>query len=198
MVDHGLHAVLRDNRLVLQEKLVPVLRQTVGPDIAAAMSGPAVCPCRGLAVVSLAWHGHGPQLALPRAPRHRYLQTEKLIYSMLQLPRAEFMPPSLRSGAYELSPSRIEALAFNISAPNMYSFCLEQLKLEEGHAFLDIGAGCGMLTALGAQLVSPPPPRTAQKGRAEFCLTTQHLQGGGGLTPPPPSDSPPPTPHPLK
>ncbi len=35
----------------------------------------------------------------------------------------------------------------------MYSTCLEQLNLQSGQSFLDIGSGCGHFTALGGYLV---------------------------------------------
>eukprot|EP00667_Euglena_gracilis_P001151 EG_transcript_1150 len=87
------------------------------------------------------------------ADEHGYLRSEALVVAMLHLPRGEFLPPALREDAHDLRPSRIETLGFNVSAPNMYSFCLEQLRLGPGHRFLDIGSGCGLLTALAAQLV---------------------------------------------
>merc|ERR1711974_102352 len=46
-------------------------------------------------------------------------------------------------------------MGFNTSAPHMYAMCLEALKIEEGHSFLDIGSGCGQLTLIGALLAGP-------------------------------------------
>eukprot|EP01010_Urceolus_cornutus_P002710 NODE_34_length_2947_cov_246.958592_g29_i0.p1 GENE.NODE_34_length_2947_cov_246.958592_g29_i0~~NODE_34_length_2947_cov_246.958592_g29_i0.p1 ORF type:complete len:919 (-),score=203.04 NODE_34_length_2947_cov_246.958592_g29_i0:128-2884(-) len=84
-----------------------------------------------------------------------YLQRDAVISAMLRLPRGEFVPPSVRQEAYELHPLRLHALDFNVSAPNMYAMCLESLQLAAGQTFLDIGAGCGLLTVLAAQLVGP-------------------------------------------
>jgi len=35
----------------------------------------------------------------------------------------------------------------------MYAFCLEHLDIQPGHTFLDVGSGCGHMTALGGYLV---------------------------------------------
>lgn len=85
------------------------------------------------------------------------LTDAKLETAMLLLPRGEFMPQQAReaSACYSMSPTRLETLGFNISAPTVYTHCLQLLNLQPGQAFLDIGAGCGLLTALGAYLVGP-------------------------------------------
>jgi protein-L-isoaspartate O-methyltransferase len=64
-----------------------------------------------------------------------------------------FVPADLADQAYVDTPLRLAAFGFNISAPHMYAMCLEALGLELGHTFLDIGSGCGHMTALGGQLV---------------------------------------------
>ncbi len=50
---------------------------------------------------------------------------------------------------------RINAMDFNVSAPHMHATCLEALDLQPGHAFLDIGCGCGLVTAAAAFLARP-------------------------------------------
>ena len=50
---------------------------------------------------------------------------------------------------------RLDAMGFNVSAPHMHATCLEALDLQPGHAFLDIGSGCGLVTAAAAFLVRP-------------------------------------------
>ena len=49
---------------------------------------------------------------------------------------------------------RLDAMGFNVSAPHMHATCLEALDLQPGHSFLDIGSGCGLVTAAAAFLVS--------------------------------------------
>lgn len=46
-------------------------------------------------------------------------------------------------------------MGFNVSAPHMHATCLEALDLQPGHSFLDIGSGCGLVTAAAAFLVCP-------------------------------------------
>ena len=48
---------------------------------------------------------------------------------------------------------RLDAMGFNVSAPHMHATCLEALDLQPGHSFLDIGSGCGLVTAAAAFLV---------------------------------------------
>ena len=50
---------------------------------------------------------------------------------------------------------RLDAMGFNVSAPHMHATCLEALDLQPGHSFLDIGSGCGLVTAAAAFLVRP-------------------------------------------
>ena len=52
---------------------------------------------------------------------------------------------------------RIDAMDFNVSAPHMHATCLEALDLQPGHAFLDIGCGCGLVTAAAAFLARLGP-----------------------------------------
>ena len=53
-------------------------------------------------------------------------------------------------------------LGFNISAPHMHTACMEALDLAPGQAVLDVGCGCGILTAMMATVVGFP----AEGGRA--------------------------------
>lgn len=64
-----------------------------------------------------------------------------------------FVPEPYREEAFVDAPIRVEEHDFNISAPHMHATCLEVLALQPGHAFLDVGSGCGVLTACGALLV---------------------------------------------
>jgi protein-L-isoaspartate O-methyltransferase len=63
------------------------------------------------------------------------------------------------TGAFAPAQVRIDAMDFNVSAPHMHATCLEALDLQPGHAFLDIGCGCGLVTAAAAFLARPGPRR---------------------------------------
>jgi len=73
--------------------------------------------------------------------------------AMLKIPRGEFVTADLAEEAYMDCPIRVASMGFNISAPHMYGVCLENLNIEPGMSFLDIGSGCGHFTALGSYLV---------------------------------------------
>jgi len=74
--------------------------------------------------------------------------------SLLRVRRGDFVPWEYAEEAYFDRPLRTD-LGFNISAPHMYAFCLQALDLQLGQSFLDIGSGCGHMTALGGYLVGP-------------------------------------------
>jgi len=85
--------------------------------------------------------------------RSEALKTPKIIEAFSILPRAEFLLPDMLDEAYNDHPLRFATMGFNISAPHMYAMCLENLQIEEGNSFLDIGSGCGLLTMMGSFLV---------------------------------------------
>jgi len=72
--------------------------------------------------------------------------------ALLRIKRGEFVPWEYADEAYFDRPLRTD-LGFNISAPHMYAFCLQALDLHPGQSFLDVGSGCGHMTALGGFLV---------------------------------------------
>jgi len=81
------------------------------------------------------------------------LRSAEIEAALRAVPRGPFVPDDQADQAYVDTPLRLAAFGFNISAPHMYAMCLEALGLELGHSFLDIGSGCGHMTALGGQLV---------------------------------------------
>jgi len=81
------------------------------------------------------------------------LKTQNIIDAFLLCPREDFLLADMIDEAYTDHPLRFSTMGFNISAPHVYAMCLESLQLEEGHTFLDIGSGCGLLTLIGAVLV---------------------------------------------
>jgi len=81
------------------------------------------------------------------------LTNPRIEEAMLKIPRGEFVSEDLLEEAYMDCPIRVASMGFNISAPHMYAVCLENLNIEPGMSFLDIGSGCGHFTALGSFLV---------------------------------------------
>ena len=85
--------------------------------------------------------------------RARVLIDNSVINAMNLIPRGDFVPQEQQSEAYLDCPLSVPQLGFNISAPHIHATCLEKLKLEPGHHFLDVGSGCGIVTCLGAYIV---------------------------------------------
>lgn len=49
----------------------------------------------------------------------------------------------------------VNCVVSHFRAPHMHAICLEALDIQPGQAFLDVGSGCGHVTALGGYLVGP-------------------------------------------
>eukprot|EP01105_Mastigella_eilhardi_P018182 TRINITY_DN4205_c0_g1_i4.p1 TRINITY_DN4205_c0_g1~~TRINITY_DN4205_c0_g1_i4.p1 ORF type:complete len:393 (-),score=98.83 TRINITY_DN4205_c0_g1_i4:26-1204(-) len=73
--------------------------------------------------------------------------------AMLLLPRCHFVPEEEKADAYKSYPMCISRYGFNVSAQQIYTTCMELLDVHEGCTFLDIGCGCGYLTAVAGILV---------------------------------------------
>ncbi|GIL53413.1 hypothetical protein Vafri_9027 [Volvox africanus] len=72
--------------------------------------------------------------------------------AMLACPRDLFVPYPHRVEALADRPIRVEAAGFNISAPHVQAVSLQALALEQGQRVLDVGCGCGIITAYAAYL----------------------------------------------
>ncbi|CAL8462859.1 g2393 [Coccomyxa elongata] len=83
------------------------------------------------------------------------LTSEKVVKAMRTCARNMFLPEAHRNldEAFVDSPVRLDALDFNVSAPHMHATCLQELDLQPGHRFLDVGSGCGIVAACAAVLV---------------------------------------------
>lgn len=81
------------------------------------------------------------------------IQSDRVHIALKLCARDLFVPETHADEALVDAPIRVEEHDFNISAPHMHATCLEALQLQPGHKFLDVGSGCGVLTACGAYLV---------------------------------------------
>jgi len=72
--------------------------------------------------------------------------------AFLDIPREFFVTADLKDEAYVDHPLRFSKMGFNISAPHMYTLCLENLGIKEGDKVLDIGSGSGYFTILAGHL----------------------------------------------
>eukprot|EP00190_Bangiopsis_sp_CCMP1999_P006927 CAMPEP_0198723364 /NCGR_PEP_ID=MMETSP1475-20131203/881_1 /TAXON_ID= ORGANISM="Unidentified sp., Strain CCMP1999" /NCGR_SAMPLE_ID=MMETSP1475 /ASSEMBLY_ACC=CAM_ASM_001111 /LENGTH=539 /DNA_ID=CAMNT_0044484463 /DNA_START=20 /DNA_END=1639 /DNA_ORIENTATION=+ len=99
--------------------------------------------------------GAGNEEVISELKRGAFLTSEAVEEAFRLCPREIFVPESQKANSYDMSPLRLTEYEFNISAPEVYANALEVLEFEKGHRFLDIGSGCGQLTAMGALLCGP-------------------------------------------
>ncbi|MFP3950654.1 MAG: protein-L-isoaspartate O-methyltransferase [Candidatus Bathyarchaeia archaeon] len=89
-----------------------------------------------------------------RYRRSGYIVTDKIVQAMLKVPRELFMDDNYVNSAYQDQPFPIPGDGLQtISAPYMYPICYEQLEIEQGDSFLEVGAGSGYGAALAYELV---------------------------------------------
>lgn len=108
---------------------------------------------RGPVAEQLPIHTH--DRLLDKLRRQGVLHTGAVYTAMRVCRRDAFVGNTLQRQALVDAPIRVNAAGFNISAPHMHACCLEAMQLGPGHRFLDVGSGCGLLTACGAMLVGP-------------------------------------------
>lgn len=82
------------------------------------------------------------------------LKSEEIKKALEKVPREEFVPPQLKSAAYDDHPLPIGE-GQTISQPTTVVFMLELLEVQNDHQVLEIGAGSGWQTALLAELTGP-------------------------------------------
>eukprot|EP00188_Purpureofilum_apyrenoidigerum_P002675 Plantae.Rhodophyta-Purpureofilum_apyrenoidigerum.ctg274.p1 GENE.Plantae.Rhodophyta-Purpureofilum_apyrenoidigerum.ctg274~~Plantae.Rhodophyta-Purpureofilum_apyrenoidigerum.ctg274.p1 ORF type:complete len:546 (-),score=100.14 Plantae.Rhodophyta-Purpureofilum_apyrenoidigerum.ctg274:24-1661(-) len=99
--------------------------------------------------------GAGNEEVISELKRGAFLTSEAVEESFRLCPREIFVPEAQKAHSYDMSPLRLTEYEFNISAPEVYANALEVLEFGKGHRFLDIGSGCGQLTAMGALLCGP-------------------------------------------
>lgn len=78
--------------------------------------------------------------------------SEKVLKSMLNVPRHLFVPLVHVSSAYVDTPLNI-GYGQTISAPHMVAIMCDLLDLQEGHKVLEVGAGSGYNAAVMAELI---------------------------------------------
>jgi protein-L-isoaspartate(D-aspartate) O-methyltransferase len=81
----------------------------------------------------------------------RGIRDRRVLGAMLEVPRHEFVPESLRDQAYEDHPLPIGA-GQTISQPYIVAVMLEYLALESTDRVLEVGTGSGYVTGLVARM----------------------------------------------
>ena len=88
---------------------------------------------------------------LVRALRYE-VHDERVLGAMARVPREHFLPPDLRSYAYEDRPLPI-GHGQTISQPYIVALMTDLLQLEPDHMVLEVGTGSGYQAAVLSQLV---------------------------------------------
>ncbi|GLC34352.1 hypothetical protein PLESTB_000738600 [Pleodorina starrii] len=105
------------------------------------------------------------------------LTSDAVSRAMLACPRDLFVPPAHRGEALADRPIRVEVAGFNISAPHVQAVSLQALALEPGERVLDVGCGCGIVTAYAAYLAGSSGEVVGIDIRdAAISMTTANLQ----------------------
>src|SRR5947207_3295428 len=97
---------------------------------------------------------YAPQCAemIEKQLRRRGISDAAVLAAMTAVPRHEFVPPELRSHAYDDLPLPIGG-GQTISQPYMVAAMTAALHLQPGDRVLEIGTGCGYQAAVLSRLV---------------------------------------------
>lgn len=92
--------------------------------------------------------------AVKRLIQEGVLRSENIIKAFLKVPREEFLPLQYRRYAYIDTPLPI---GYNqtTSALHMTAWLTEAAELREGFKVLEVGAGCGYMACVYAEIVAP-------------------------------------------
>lgn len=98
------------------------------------------------------------------------IRTEAVLTAMAKVPRHLFVPPEMRSRAYDDAPLPI-GLGQTISQPFIVAYMTEALEVDRSHTVLEIGTGSGYQAAVLAELAKEVltieiVPQLADRARA--------------------------------
>jgi protein-L-isoaspartate(D-aspartate) O-methyltransferase len=119
--------------------------------------------------------------------RARGVRDARVLDAMTRVPREQFVPPALRSEAYDDHPLSI-GHGQTISQPYIVGYMSEALRLDPSHRVLEIGTGCGYQTAVLAELAAEVfsvelLPQLADRARETLSAlgyTNVHIRTGDG------------------
>ena len=81
-----------------------------------------------------------------------FIRSDKVEKVFRKVDREKFVPVELKEQAYYDTPLPIPG-GNTISAPHMHAICLEELNLNRGEKFLEVGAGSGILLAYAYEII---------------------------------------------
>jgi len=111
--------------------------------------------------------------------RKQRIADERVLDAMLRVKRHLFVPPHLRSYAYEDCPLHIGE-GQTISAPHMVAIMCHLLDLRKGEKVLEVGAGSGYHAAVLAELVGEEGHVfTIERIRSLVDFASQNLKKAG-------------------
>ncbi|MFZ0958670.1 MAG: protein-L-isoaspartate(D-aspartate) O-methyltransferase [Candidatus Sulfotelmatobacter sp.] len=105
------------------------------------------------AAADVEWFASLQQRMVDHDLRGRGIADERVLQTMLRVPRHEFVPEGYRSHAYEDHPLPIGE-GQTISQPYIVAIMLEALALKPTDTVLEVGTGSGYATALLAELTA--------------------------------------------
>lgn len=108
--------------------------------------------------------------------RRRGVRDERVLQAMSSVQRHEFVLPQYREQSYEDRPLPIRE-AQTISQPYIVAIMLEAISLEPSDVVLEIGTGCGYLTALLSQLCRHVYSMELHQSLANQARAILHKQG---------------------
>ncbi len=117
----------------------------------------------------------------------RDITDDNLLHVMSVVPRHMFVPPELRSRAYDDEPLRVSD-DLSIHQPYVVALMTSLLNLNKGSKVLEIGTGTGYHSAILSQLafqvfsmeIDPDVARTARANLERFGARNVHVKVGDG------------------